>query len=133
LFISLEKEDVISVKKNILVVDDDPDICEITKQTLLDEGFQPTCVTNGEDAIKIINESKFDLIITDLAMPEVDGFELMKWVLTVNDDIPIIAISGLEGNECMLNMAQYLGADCIIKKPFDNYDLLKNVYDLLCI
>jgi two-component system, OmpR family, response regulator VicR len=131
--LSVKKGNVIPQKKNILVVDDDPEILEITEQNLLNNGFQVTCATDGKDAVKIINKIEFDLIITDLSMPDMDGFELMKELSTLNDDIPIIAVSGFIDDECMLNMAKYLGADYTFKKPFDNYELLKKVNDLLSI
>ncbi len=133
MFISLKRGDVIPQTKNILVVDDDQDIREITGQNLLNNGYQVSCVNNGNDAIEIIKLIEFDLIISDLSMPDMDGFELLKELSTIKADIPIIVVSGLGEDGCMLNIAKHFGADYTFEKPFDNNDLLKKVNELMAI
>lgn len=131
--LSVKKGYIIPQKKNILVVDDDADIREITGQNLSNNGFQVTCAKNGKDAIKVLKLVEFDLIISDLSMPDMDGFELMKELLKIKDDIPVIVVSGLGEDGCMLNMAKHLGADYTFEKPFDNNDLLKKVNELMSV
>lgn len=120
-------------QKNILVADDDPDIREITGHNLIKSGYQVVLASNGIDAIKSIKEVTFDLIISDLSMPDMDGFELMNELAKRKDKIPLIVISGLSEERCMLNMADKLGADYTFEKPFDNFDLINKVNELLSI
>lgn len=100
---------------------------------LSNNGFNVTCVKNGKDAIKIIKLQEFDLIISDLSMPDMDGFELLKALSGIKDDMPIIVVSGLGKKGCMLDIAMHMGAHYTFEKPFDNNILLKKVNELLSI
>ena len=74
----------------ILLVDDDKDLNFITSAHLKNNGFSVKTAYNGLDALDILEEEKFDLILTDIMMPLCDGFEFAKQVREFNNDIPII-------------------------------------------
>ena len=81
---------------NILVVDDEQDFRIILDQALEKVGYTVMTAVNGEEAFQLFQKNKFDLVITDVHMPKVDGIQLMQQIKDENPWIPIIAISGFE-------------------------------------
>ena len=83
---------------HVLVVDDEPDHVELLSKILKDEGYQITKTYDGKNAIKSIEHSKPDLIILDLMMPNVSGFEVIEYLKKGEDtkEIPIIVVTGKE-------------------------------------
>ena len=79
-------------KKNILVVDDEPQITRVLKTTLSSQGYGVRIAANGEDALHEMKDWPPDLIITDLRMPKMDGLELCRRV-RMDSRIPIIVLS----------------------------------------
>lgn len=80
--------------KRILIVDDDQALREFLEQVLREEGFQTAGASNGEEALKLMEESSFDLIMTDLIMPGTGGFEVLRRLQTGRRRIPVLVISG---------------------------------------
>lgn len=80
-----------TTKKKILIIDDDKDILNFFTRQLSKSGFEPTIANSGFEALKHIGQTKFDLIITDIQMPEIDGFQLVAYIKvnTLNNDTPI--------------------------------------------
>ena len=79
---------------SILIVDDDGAVQLIMKLLLEREGHRITCANDGATAIRLVSEDEFDLLIVDIFMPGMDGFETMKLVHQHRPDVPIIVISG---------------------------------------
>src|SRR5210317_1860153 len=77
----------------ILVVDDEPMIREILRETLEQEGHRVAEAENGKVACDRVNSEQFDLILTDVKMPVMDGFTLMKNLGDLTDEIPVIVIT----------------------------------------
>ena len=104
--------------KNILVVDDDPIFLLLLYRTLIDEGYRVTKVEKSRLAITAVENEIFDVVITDLIMPDIDGIELMEKILRIYPKLPVIMITG-SGNFAHVTEAGKKGAFDIITKPFD--------------
>ncbi len=113
--------------KNILVIDDEIDICNNIKAILLDEGFNIHIANNSDDAFSFINENSYNLIILDVWLDnsKYDGLEILKKIRE-NETVPIIVISG-HGNIEMAVSAIKDGANEFIEKPFNTERLLLSV------
>lgn len=120
-------------RKKILLVDDEEAICKMLRAVLGEELYEFTEEFNGRDAQAQLEKQKFDLIITDVIMPDCDGIELMLAIRHKQPDIKIIVISG--GGQTpaafYLNLAEKLGATQVFEKPFDRDALRKTVRELL--
>lgn len=117
----------------ILVIDDDAAVREVVREMLRLEGYDVTIAENGRQAIELLGERRFDLVITDLIMPEKEGIETIAEIRRTNKDMPILAISGggRIGPGDYLETARYLGADATLAKPFARQELLRTVDSLL--
>ena len=75
----------------ILTVDDDDNICQLLKLYLVKEGYSTFICHNGKEALKKIDEEKFDLILLDIMMPDMDGYETLSAIRKVSD-VPVIRV-----------------------------------------
>jgi len=101
----------------VLLVDDNEDVLNTLSAILKELRLTPVAVSDGVEAMKVINSQKIDLIITDLMMPNMDGFEFIQNARQVNANIPIAVISGFAGGKNVVD-ALSLGAYNFITKPF---------------
>jgi len=132
----LHKEDAIatipSTGKTILVVDDDKLILDVLTDTLETCGYQVTTAVDGENAITKINEAAPDLILLDVQMPGLNGFEVCQRVK--NDvflrHIPVILLTAQIGTENKITGLEF-GADDYITKPFSVEELLARIRTIL--
>ncbi|MDO8302319.1 MAG: response regulator, partial [Sedimentisphaerales bacterium] len=119
-------------KEAILIVDDEEDIIELVKYNLTREGYQVICAATGEDAIAKAKRKLPDLIVLDLMLPDIDGFEVCK--LLRNDSktahIPIIMLTA-KGEEADVVSGLEVGADDYIAKPFSPKVLTARVRTVL--
>lgn len=108
------------MKKVILVADDSPTIRKFVSFSLKMSGFEVLVACDGMEAVELLPKYNVDLIITDLNMPNLDGFELIKAIRENenNRNIPIIILSSLNGNEDIQRGLEY-GANSYLVKPFD--------------
>ena len=115
-------------KLNILVVDDNEDVCEIMDEVLTRCGHAVTSVDNGAEAIELTEEKDFDLVLCDLLMPEVHGYDVVK-ALNKLDKIPKI---GLMTGWAELKSIDEEGykIDFILEKPFKHAELAKHIDEL---
>lgn len=121
------------IQMNVLVVDDDKSTREIIRMMLISEGYAVQMAANGTEALRTIQFHDFDLVITDLFMPEKDGIETIREIRSKCSEMKIIAISGGAGGvgqEC-LAITKYLGASATLKKPFDRETLLETIRTVL--
>jgi two-component system chemotaxis response regulator CheY len=104
----------------ILIMDDDPQVCDLLKQVLEEEGYAVTTAENGQEGIKLYRAHPADLIILDILMPEKEGLETILELRREFPQIKIIAMSG--GSERaklnLLDLAKRLGAQYTVRKPF---------------
>lgn len=119
-------------KKHILVVDDDPDILELLRYHLSNEGFRVTCADNGEKALKFLRSRIPSLIVLDIMLPEIDGLELIKLIYgnPKTRNIPVIILSA-KTEETDIIIGMELGASDYVTKPFSIKVLIARVRALL--
>lgn len=102
------------MKNKILIVDDDIDSTIIQQSIVQKLGYYTQIAINGIDAIKFIKQDKPDLILLDIFMPEMDGYETIKYI-TENFDIPIIVVTA-GGNQCIKKIKD-MGILFYVQKP----------------
>jgi DNA-binding response OmpR family regulator len=78
------------MKKRLLIVEDEKNLCLLYKEELTEAGYRVTAVTDADSALKQIKKKTFDLIITDIRMPAKNGIELITQIMALRKDIPII-------------------------------------------
>ncbi|HLX74067.1 MAG TPA: response regulator transcription factor [Terriglobales bacterium] len=111
--------------RRILVVDDEPQITRVLRTSLSSQGYDIRVANNGETALEILKDWTPDLVITDLAMPSMDGLELCR-KLRASSQLPIIVLS-VKSEERTKVRALDLGADDYVTKPFAIGELLARV------
>lgn len=110
----------------VLILDDDIDYSSSMREMIESEGHSVTVTNSAMDALNLENSSPFDLLITDIIMPEMDGLEVIQYVKNSHPETKIIAISGggyFRADDLLL-MAKEFGANMVLTKPF-NYAMLK--------
>lgn len=120
------------MRRSILIADDDDAVRQVMRIALQQAGYDVCEATNGAEAIRAMHAAPFDLIITDVLMPERDGLEMIMHVRRRNPNIKVLAISGAD-NALFLANAAGLGATQVLRKPFRVAALLALVADLLQI
>jgi len=117
-----------SDKSKILVVDDEPDILKVVTFILKKTGYEIFSAVDGKEALKLIKDKRPDLILLDLRLPVIDGYEVCRKVKS--DDslkaIPVLLLTA-SGVDSVAQKAQTLGAEDFIIKPFSKEDLLKKI------
>ena len=111
---------------NILFVEDDKDLNDVTTSYLKKSGYNVVAVYNGLDALKVFEEEKFDLILSDVMMPLCDGYELAKEIRTFNKEIPILFMSARDDKPSK-QLGYKVGIDDYITKPFDLDELVLKI------
>jgi DNA-binding response OmpR family regulator len=115
--------------QTILVVDDDKELRHLVKSYLVQEGFQVATAADGRDALFVARQEKPSLIILDLMMPEMGGYEFMR-VYAREGDAPIILLTAkIEENDKVVGLE--LGADDYVTKPFSLRELTARVRAVL--
>jgi DNA-binding NtrC family response regulator len=118
----------------ILLIDDEDDVRDDVRQMLEHEGIAVTCAANGQIAMRIYHKEAFDLVITDLLMPERDGLEVIMELKQASPDVKIIAMAG--GSQTRMYdmlpvVARKLGAQRALIKPFTAAELLDAIREVL--
>jgi CheY-like chemotaxis protein len=112
----------------ILVVEDDPDMMRIVTHALTAVGHQVVPAYGGEDAIRKVKAQKFDLVLTDLAMPKVSGVEVIQAIKAdpKTRHIPVLAVTAHVWDGIAQSAGQ-VGCDGYISKPFSTKQLVQKV------
>lgn len=113
------------MKKNILIVDDDKDIIDLLKLFLEMENFFVAEASNGEVALKCLEENHIDLAIVDIMMPKMDGYQLIKKIRETLQ-FPILILSA-KSQEVDKIIGLGIGADDFITKPFSTLEIIARV------
>jgi DNA-binding response OmpR family regulator len=109
----------------ILVVDDEPRIAEAVTMNLELEGYQVSCANNGQEALRKVTEELPDIIILDVMMPDMDGFETLQRIREVSN-VPVIMLT-VKGGDTDKVRGLDLGADDYVTKPFSPKELASRV------
>jgi CheY-like chemotaxis protein len=117
----------------ILLVDDEEQLRRMIKTLLERAGYTVLEACNGKEASQILQQWMPNLVLTDIVMPEKEGFELIRDLRRDHSDIRIIAMSGGAriGSQTYLKIASGLGADYVLAKPFLRQDLLSAIETVL--
>jgi DNA-binding response OmpR family regulator len=115
--------------RRILVADDDPAIAALIKATLSDPRYELVTAANGLDALTAFGKRSFDMVILDVMMPFVDGFEACQRIRE-QSDVPIVILTSRDGSDDIVHGFE-LGADDYITKPFRTVELLARVEAIL--
>ncbi|MEG0255932.1 response regulator transcription factor [Vagococcus sp.] len=114
----------------LLIVDDDLAIRELMKLYLKNEGFDVVEAQNGKEALKIIEKQTIALLVLDIMMPEMDGWEVIKKIRSTDSEIPILMVTA-KGETTHKIRGFQLGTDDYLTKPFDPLELVLRVKALL--
>ncbi|MBI2974544.1 MAG: response regulator, partial [Deltaproteobacteria bacterium] len=119
-------------KKRILIIDDDPDLCETLKTRLEANEFIVFTALNGMDGIELAKKNRPNLIILDLMMPEMDGFQVCQSLMkdSQTSSIPVVVLTVLDQEEA-IRKALCKGAVGYMIKPYDSESLLETVREFL--
>ncbi len=115
---------------SILVVDDEPLQLEALSRFLQRNGFDVGAANDGLGALELLESRRFDVVITDLNMPHLDGLELLEMIKLKDPEAAVIVLSGVASVGTAV-LAMKLGATNLLEKPFDNQQLLENVQSAL--
>jgi DNA-binding response OmpR family regulator len=119
--------------QNILVIDDDKLMCLALAKILISAGYNVVQAADGEEGLKLYRSQDFDLVITDLIMPDKEGIQIIRELRKENSQIRIIAMSagGRGGATDYLKWARLMGAKQCLSKPIKRDDLLAAVQAVL--
>ena len=110
----------------ILVVDDDMELCELLDELLSQEQFDPCFMHRGDEVLEEIRSSNYDILVLDIMLPDMDGFEVLRRLRDSRVETPVLILSGLGESE---NKVKGLssGADDYLTKPFDKAELMARI------
>jgi DNA-binding response OmpR family regulator len=123
------------VMQNILVIDDDKLMCLALAKILISAGYNVVQAGDGEEGLRLYRTQDFDLVITDLIMPDKEGIQIIRELRKENSRIRIIAMSagGRGGATDYLKWARLMGAKQCLSKPIRREDLLAAVQAVLAL
>ena len=113
----------------LLIVDDDTELCSLLQEFLQREGYSVQCVHDGKSGLELAQQSGFDLIILDVMLPGMDGFEILKRLRT-ESKIPVLMLTA-RGQDVDRIVGLELGADDYLPKPFNPRELSARVKAIL--
>lgn len=108
----------------VLIVEDEKPISNLIRMSLTKEGFHCACAYDGAEAADLLEKNAYDLILLDVMLPEVDGFELMEYIRPM--EIPVIFLTAKSSVQDRVKGLR-LGAEDYIVKPFDTIELLARI------
>ncbi|MCD6453480.1 MAG: response regulator [Dehalococcoidales bacterium] len=112
-------------RTRILVVDDDHDVRQMLKRTLELEGYDVYTAASGNSALRSLTKHKPDLIMLDIIMPGLDGYQVLD-LIRQRSDVPVIMVTGIH-QETSLEKTLNIGADDYVTKPFYTKELLARI------
>lgn len=115
---------------HILVVDDDKNTRRLMKAVLESENYTVYVAENGEDALQVMDSNHIDLVVLDIMMPKMDGYEFTKELRNANNDLPILMVSAKQLPEDK-KKGFLVGTDDFMTKPVDEEEMLLRIKALL--
>jgi two-component system, OmpR family, response regulator len=118
------------MQQRVLVVDDEESITELLSMTLTHEGFDVRTAADGREAMSLVNKFRPDIIILDVQMPELDGFEVQRRLVAERARVPVLFLTARDAVRDKVH-GLTLGADDYVTKPFSLDELLARVRSIL--
>jgi DNA-binding NtrC family response regulator len=109
------KEPSVSAHRNILIVDDNPEQCEILSELVAELGHTAYTAADGEQALQLFEQRKIDLVITDIKMPRMDGMALLEKVRQRDPHVRVIVVTGFPSSETILRTIENDGYTYLVK------------------
>ena len=117
-------------RKNVLVIDDEPIVLDSCRRILHDEGFEVNGAMNGREGLKKIEEDKYDAVLVDWKLPEIDGMEVLRIIKKNHPDIIVVMITGYPSVASAVQ-AMKLGVSNYVSKPFTPEELKEALVNAL--
>ncbi len=119
-------------KKKILIVDDDKDLCRMLEKYLTIKGYDVDMAFDGESALQMVPQNKYDLVILDIMMPGIDGYEVCQRLKIQREynPLPILMLSAKDTEQDRIRGFK-TGADAYVSKPFETRELGRAVEDTI--
>ena len=114
------------MNERVLIIDDEPDVLATLSTILKKEGHQVKGFSSGKDAIEAFQSAPFDLVITDIRMPEMDGLEVMKQIKKLDKHMEIIVLTGYASLDSAIKALRDNDAFEYLTKPLENIDAFIN-------
>lgn len=117
-------------KDKILLVEDDSTLSFIIQDALTREGFDVICASNGETGLRIFKESSPDIVVADVMMPKMDGFEMVRLIRLSSPAVPVLFLTARTALDDVVKGFE-LGANDYLRKPFQLAELIVRIKSLL--
>jgi DNA-binding NtrC family response regulator len=117
-------------KNSILVVDDEDALRTVLSGELTNEGYDVKSAADGDEAISEVERSPFDLVLLDIKMPRMNGFEVLKYIKDKHSKTKVVMLTGFADLKNAIE-SKKLGADDFVSKPYDLVDLLTTIERVL--
>ena len=118
-----------NVEETLLVVDDDAALLEVMSIVLASEGYEVLTAADGTEALKVVDRESLDLVVLDIMLPKMSGFEVLK-KLRETSDVPVVMLTAKSQSVDKV-VGLELGADDYLTKPFDTKELLARIKAIL--
>jgi serine phosphatase RsbU (regulator of sigma subunit)/anti-sigma regulatory factor (Ser/Thr protein kinase) len=119
-------------KSRILIVDDEESNINLIQKLLSDKNYEIDSSLSGHEAIKMIKLKKYDLVLLDIFMPQINGYEVCRSIHTIAPDIYVIMLTGLSDDEALKKSFEVGAVDCI-RKPLNETELISRIKNILNI
>lgn len=118
------------MKDRILLVEDEASLAMIVAETLTDEGFDVDIASDGLDGLGMLTRESYDIVVADVMMPRLDGFEMCRRLRRIDPDIPLLFLTAKSSIDDIVDGFE-LGANDYLKKPFKMRELIVRIKALL--
>jgi DNA-binding response OmpR family regulator len=117
-------------KIRVLVVDDEPSVAKTVKFVLEADGFETDAVFNGGDCLKKIMEEDYDLVLLDVMMPKMNGWQVFEEIKNKKPEQKIAFLTVMEYSSTVRDKLEKDGLSACIRKPFENEELVNHVKEI---
>ena len=119
-----------ATKSSILVVDDEDALRTVLSSELMNEGYEVSTAADGDEAVGELGKAEFDLVLLDIKMPRMNGFEVLKHIKQNHEQTKVVMLTGFADLKNAIE-SKKLGADDFVSKPYDLVDLLTTIERVL--
>lgn len=113
-------------KQKILIIDDDEILCNVLGEELEEENYSVTCSFSGKEGLAKLKLERYDLILLDYQMPEMDGYEVLQEIRIIYPSLPVIIITANRDVDTIKKF-ELKGISDLVNKPFEFEDLLTRI------